>query len=136
MAISTDFETIKALSADLITLDQIRLIHDLLDLLPQDLPSSPQKGNYPSILEPETNQATTIWMQCLNEIKSRIHSRTYDTWFAPVQGLSVEQDCFTLQVPNRFYADWLKEHHQKLITETLSTKYGTPMAVRFVVNPI
>jgi chromosomal replication initiator protein len=48
-----------------------------------------------------------IWHNCLRTIQTEIDAQTYKTWFVPIKPLRLEEDVLTIQVPNRFFYDWL-----------------------------
>ena len=51
------------------------------------------------------------WAQALSEIKEQIGAQNFDTWIAPVRFLSRNKTEVVLEVPNKFFRDWLSEHY-------------------------
>ncbi len=49
-------------------------------------------------------------------------------WLRPLQVVE-EQDSLTLLAPNRFVADWVRQHFQNKISEIIETTTGSPIAV-------
>jgi chromosomal replication initiator protein len=49
-----------------------------------------------------------IWQNCLALIREQIEETAYKTWFEPIIPKSLELDTLTLQVPNRFFFEWLE----------------------------
>jgi len=52
-----------------------------------------------------------IWNQCLDIIKRQIVGQPFKTWFEPVKPVSVVKNILTIQVPNKFFYEWLEEHY-------------------------
>ena len=47
--------------------------------------------------------------QLKERIRNKISELNYNTWFGPILDASVNEDVFTLVVPNRFVADWIND---------------------------
>jgi chromosomal replication initiator protein len=77
------------------------------------------------------SQGQAIWDQALGVIGERIPRQVFDTWFTPVRVRDVQDSCVRLEVPNKFFGDWLTEHHKDLIAESLQTVLHDPQ-VSFV----
>ncbi|MBI5855127.1 MAG: chromosomal replication initiator protein DnaA [Nitrospirae bacterium] len=77
------------------------------------------------------SQGQAIWDQALGVIGERIPRQVFDTWFTPVRVRGVQDSCVRLEVPNKFFGDWLTEHHKDLIAESLQTVLHDPQ-VSFV----
>ncbi len=66
-----------------------------------------------------------IWKNCLTAIKKHISPQHFATWFGPVKLMDAQATALTLEVPNRFFLEWIKEHYQPLILEVLKKDAGT-----------
>ncbi len=73
------------------------------------------------------------WDRVLALLEERIQVRRFETWIRPIVPLQQEGGVCVLGVPGVFFAEWLGEHHQALIEETISTVLGEPFVVRFEV---
>ncbi len=69
-------------------------------------------------------KAVSVWGECLRHIKTRISAQSYKTWFEPIKARKLENDNLTIQVPNRFFYEWLEEHHIDVLKEVVSLKIG------------
>ncbi len=72
-----------------------------------------------------------IWDEALGVIGGRVPRQVLETWFTPVRVRGIHDSCVRLEVPNKFFGDWLTEHHRDLIAESLKTVTGDP-SVSFV----
>ncbi len=62
-----------------------------------------------------------LWEGALRRLEERLGKQTFETWIKPVRVQQWDGDRITLEVPNKFFRDWLVEHFLSLIQETLST---------------
>lgn len=69
-----------------------------------------------------------VWKACLEIIRDNINRQSYKTWFAPLKPVSLEQDGdlskLTIQLPSRFYYEWLEEHYFALLRKTITKVLG------------
>lgn len=67
-----------------------------------------------------------VWNGCLDVIRQEISEQSFRTWFEPIRPLRLQENTLTLQVPNRFFFEWLEEHYltvlRKSIRQTLGPK--------------
>ncbi|MBI5892545.1 MAG: chromosomal replication initiator protein DnaA [Deltaproteobacteria bacterium] len=60
-----------------------------------------------------------IWQKTLSTIKQRINPQIFDTWFKPVKQLAANETSLEIEMPNRFFLEWLRDNYTPLILETL-----------------
>jgi chromosomal replication initiator protein len=68
--------------------------------------------------------AETVWNSCLSFIKDNIKPQAYKTWFEPIAPISINGDALTIQVPSKFFYEWLEEHYIKLLRVSLIKELG------------
>ncbi len=66
----------------------------------------------------------TIWDNCLQTIKRTINPQSYKTWFEPIKSVRLENNALTIQVPNKFFYEWLEEHYVSLLKSTIRKELG------------
>ena len=76
-----------------------------------------------------------LWAEALTEIKERIGKQNYDTWIKPVRYASKAKNEIVLDVPNKFFRDWLTEHYLREIESVLTGLSKNDVTVTFAVNP-
>ena len=69
--------------------------------------------------------ATTVWNTCLLFIKDNIKPQAYKTWFEPIAPVSLKGNALTIQVPSKFFYEWLEEHYIKLLRTSLVKELGS-----------
>jgi chromosomal replication initiator protein len=70
----------------------------------------------------------TSWNACLDIIRDNISRQSYQTWFAPLKAVELKEDGpltkLTVQLPSRFYYEWLEEHYFSLLRKTVTKVLG------------
>lgn len=68
--------------------------------------------------------AQSVWNSCLSFIKDNIKPQAYKTWFEPIVPVSLQGNALTIQVPSKFFYEWLEEHYIKLLRTSLVKELG------------
>ena len=68
------------------------------------------------------NQALNIWNKCLDFIKDNIDEVAFETWFKPLVPIDFKDNILKIQVPSKFFYEWIEEHYLQLLKVAL-TKY-------------
>ena len=71
-----------------------------------------------------TSTATSVWNECLSFIKDNIKPQAYKTWFEPIKPIKISGGSLTIQVPSKFFYEWLEEHYIKLLRVALVKHLG------------
>ncbi len=66
----------------------------------------------------------TVWDNCLQIIRRNVNTQSYKTWFEPIRPVRLEADALTIQVPNKFFYEWLEEHYVSLLKMTIRQELG------------
>ena len=72
-----------------------------------------------------TKTAISVWNECLSFIKDNIKPQAYKTWFEPIKPIKISGDSLTIQVPSKFFYEWLEEHYIKLLRVALVRELGS-----------
>jgi chromosomal replication initiator protein len=75
-----------------------------------------------------------FWHQFQEILKKRTNLQSYKTWFEPIQPIEYNNSKLVLQVPSRFFLDWLEEHYYSLINELLTQVQGHEVIVQYVIK--
>ncbi|NVK03327.1 MAG: chromosomal replication initiator protein DnaA [Flavobacteriia bacterium] len=68
--------------------------------------------------------AETVWKGCLDYIQDNINSQAFKTWFLPIKPLKLQGVVLTIQVPSKFFYEWLEEHYIKLLKSAITRELG------------
>lgn len=75
-----------------------------------------------------------LWSKCLEAIRAETEQQSYKTWFEPTRAAELTDDALKIEVPNRFFADWLEEHYLGLIKRALRDAAGRDVKPAFQVS--
>ncbi|MEL6769754.1 MAG: chromosomal replication initiator protein DnaA [Bacteroidota bacterium] len=68
------------------------------------------------------------WSRCLEIIRDNISRQSFRTWFAPLKAVSLTEEeglrKLTVQLPSRFYYEWIEEHYFALLRKTVTKVLG------------
>ena len=65
-----------------------------------------------------------VWKECLNIIRKSIDAQPFKTWFEPIKPIKLEKEVLTIQVPNKFFYEWLEEHYVSLLKKAIKHEIG------------
>jgi len=68
--------------------------------------------------------ASTVWDNCLSFIKDNIQPQAYKTWFLPIKPVKLSDKVLSIEVPSKFFYEWLEEHYVKLLKTALQKELG------------
>ena len=78
--------------------------------------------------------AESVWNDCLSFIKDNITSQAYKTWFEPIQAVKLTDNALSIQVPSKFFYEWLEEHYVKLLKVALTKELGEDAKLVYVIK--
>jgi len=61
----------------------------------------------------------SIWESCLSIIKSNLSDKSFNTWFKPIKSIRFNNNVLTIQVPNRFFYDYIEENYLGTLKKTI-----------------
>ena len=67
---------------------------------------------------------TSVWDNCLRTIRKNVNPQSFKTWFEPIKAVSLDDSSLTIQVPNKFFYEWLEEHYVTLLKMTIRQELG------------
>lgn len=70
-----------------------------------------------------------LWEKSLQIIKEKVSQQNFETWIRPIKISSMEGNNITLNVPNKFFKDWLIENYHSVIKATLTSLAGIDLKV-------
>jgi chromosomal replication initiator protein len=65
-----------------------------------------------------------VWEKALEHIEGKVPKQIFDTWFTPTRLREIEGSTARVEVPNKFFGQWLTEHHKGLLSEALTEAHG------------
>ena len=71
-----------------------------------------------------STSASSVWNNCLSFIKDNIQPQAYKTWFLPIKPVKLSENILSIEVPSKFFYEWLEEHYVKLLKTALQKELG------------
>ncbi|MFS4417161.1 chromosomal replication initiator protein DnaA [Maribacter sp. 2307ULW6-5] len=68
--------------------------------------------------------ATSVWNNCLKFIQDNIQPQAFKTWFEPIKPVKLSDNVLSIEVPSKFFYEWLEEHYVKLLKVALTKELG------------
>jgi chromosomal replication initiator protein len=61
-----------------------------------------------------------LWPKVIDSLKERVGQQNFDIWIKPIRFISIEGEIAELEVPNRFFKEWINEHFSSHIKDAFS----------------
>lgn len=75
-----------------------------------------------------------MWLRALDYIKKELdNEQTFNIWFKPIKFVSLQGDQIVLEVPNKFFKDWLLRY-AKTLSSGLAKASGKDLTVTFSLS--
>ncbi|MDB2521144.1 chromosomal replication initiator protein DnaA [Flavobacteriaceae bacterium] len=78
--------------------------------------------------------AEKIWNNCLLFIKDNIQQQAFKTWFEPIIPLKITENSLSIQVPSKFFYEWLEEHYVKILKVALTRELGKDARLIYIIK--
>ncbi|MFT5679525.1 MAG: chromosomal replication initiator protein [Myxococcota bacterium] len=75
-----------------------------------------------------------IWNQVKGSLKETLGPQNYAIWIRSIQFVSHTADQISLQVPNRYYRDWVQSNYGTTLQNALREELGFPITIRFQIG--
>ena len=80
------------------------------------------------------NTADSVWKNCLSFIKDNIQPQAYKTWFEPILAVKLTDLSLSIQVPSKFFYEWLEEHYVKILKVALTKELGDHAKLVYIIK--
>jgi len=78
--------------------------------------------------------AQSVWINCLEFIKDNIQPQAYKTWFEPIKAVKLSDNALSIQVPSKFFYEWLEEHYVKILKVALTKELGETAKLVYIIK--
>ena len=78
--------------------------------------------------------AQNTWSNCLEFVRDNINSQAYKTWFEPIRPLKINNSSLSIEVPSKFFYEWLEEHYIKILKVALEKELGKNARLVYVIK--
>ncbi len=77
---------------------------------------------------------TDVWNNCLSFIKDNIQPQAFKTWFEPIKVVKLSDNVLSIEVPSKFFYEWLEEHYVTLLKTALVKQLGQDARLIYVIK--
>lgn len=78
--------------------------------------------------------ANSVWNNCLAFIQDNIQPQAFKTWFEPIRPIKLTDKALSIQVPSKFFYEWLEEHYVKLLKVALTRELGSSAKLIYIIK--
>lgn len=75
-----------------------------------------------------------IWNRCLSNIEKKVGPSIFELWFKPIKLVQMKEQNALLEVPNRFFKEWIEDYYPALLQESLEGITGHTVALKFKIS--
>jgi chromosomal replication initiator protein len=72
-----------------------------------------------------------LWNQCLSTVADKITQQSFDVWLKPLKLISISENSVDLEVPNKFFKDWITDNYLRFIKDVLLQITKNSYSIRF-----
>ena len=75
------------------------------------------------------------WDDALAYIEAKVPRQVFDTWFTPTRLQAIADSTARIEVPNKFFGEWLTRNYSQLLSEALTeVSHGNTTSFAFVTS--
>lgn len=75
-----------------------------------------------------------VWEKVLSVIKPQINDQSFTTWFEPLKPVDIDDSTLTVEIPSKFFSEWLDEHYHNAIYSALEEVLDKNARLEFKVS--
>lgn len=65
-----------------------------------------------------------VWSSALQFIKDNVDEQSFQTWFEPIKAVKIQANILTVQVPSKFFYEYLEENYIQLLKVAITKALG------------
>ncbi|HBH60788.1 MAG TPA: chromosomal replication initiator protein DnaA [Nitrospiraceae bacterium] len=73
------------------------------------------------------------WIKTIEAIGVKVGGQAFDLWFRPLKLVQFQDQNIVLEVPNKFFKEWIEDHFPGIISETIKEFVNKDVSVKFKV---
>jgi len=75
-----------------------------------------------------------IWEKSLSLIEAKVGNNIFELWFKPMKPVQLKEQQVTLEVPNRFFKEWIEDYYPTLINEVVEGLLGHTVTLKYKIS--
>ncbi len=73
------------------------------------------------------------WSECLKIIQKNINDQSFKTWFEPIKSVKFENNALTIQVPNKFFYEYIEENFISELKQAINLVLGKKVKLEYKI---
>ena len=69
--------------------------------------------------------ASDVWNTALQFISDNVEETVFSTWFGPIKAIKIQNNVLTVQVPSKFFYEYLEENYLQLLKSAITKSLGS-----------
>ncbi len=74
-----------------------------------------------------------LWLKCAEILRDNLKPSEYNTWFASVEAIELNNHCLVLRVRSQFVAEYIEENYINLLSKTIRRVFGNETTLEYRV---
>jgi chromosomal replication initiator protein len=75
-----------------------------------------------------------VWQKAADRMRDSLGQVGYETWICPLNFLGLQDKTATIEVPNRFFRDYMTDKYLELLRQSLSAEVGEPIDIKLTLG--
>jgi chromosomal replication initiator protein len=75
-----------------------------------------------------------VWQKAADRMRDSLGQVGYETWICPLNFLGLQDKTATIEVPNRFFRDYVTDQYLELLRQSLSAEVGEPVDIKLTLG--
>ncbi|MFQ5641742.1 MAG: chromosomal replication initiator protein DnaA [bacterium] len=72
-----------------------------------------------------------VWKNISGAVRASVTEQTYATWFEPLHPVAITDFELTIEVPSKFYYEWIDSHYKSIILDALKAETGSNIDLNY-----
>ncbi len=73
------------------------------------------------------------WTKTVEAIGVKVGSQAFDLWFRPLKLVQLQDGHIVLEVPNKFFQEWIEDHYPGIISQTIADFIKKDVSVKYKI---
>ncbi|MFA5355065.1 MAG: chromosomal replication initiator protein DnaA, partial [Thermodesulfovibrionales bacterium] len=75
-----------------------------------------------------------VWAESLSRIKEKVGEGVFELWFRPMKLLQLKDSTAVIEIPNRFFREWVEDSYPTIISDVMEGTTGQRVTIKFKVS--
>lgn len=80
------------------------------------------------------NEINKIWQKVLEIIAQKVGESIFELWFSPIKLLDIKNSKAFIEVPNRFFKDWIEDNFPSIISDSFYQIIGNQIKIHYIIT--